>query len=92
MKIERELFIDVAKKLGINTELVETPMGLMFKYGSTRDSFDIWQASAQREGYKLVPTEATEIMTNDGCDSISYGRTNEENVKRIYKAMIGASE
>ena len=89
MKTERELFIDVAKKLGINTELVGTPMGLMFKYGSTRDSFDIWQASAQREGYKLVPIEPTKEMLDiyESYSVAPIGRLSE----RGYKHMIEAA-
>ena len=87
MKTERELFIDVAKKLGINTELVETPMGLMFKYGSTRDSFDIWQASAQREGYKLVPVEPTKAMMQAVVDEVKKSG----HLADFYKAMIGAA-
>ena len=88
MKTERELFIDVAKKLGINTELVETPMGLMFKYGSTRDSFDIWQASAQREGYKLVPVEINDEIESAMFSSVARG----EMPCDIYKAMLEAVE
>ena len=87
MKTERELFIDVAKKLGINTELVETPMGLMFKDGSTRDSFDIWQASAQREGYKLVPVEPTKAMMQAVVDEVKKSG----HLADFYKAMIGAA-
>lgn len=83
---ERELFIVAAKKLGINTELVETPMGLMFKYGSTRDSFDIWQASAQREGYKLVPCEPTKAMMQAVVDEVKKSG----HLVDFYKAMIGA--
>lgn len=82
---ERDLFIVAAKKLGINTELVETPMGLMFKYGSTRDSFDIWQASASRDGYKLVPVEPSD-------ESINFIGGSKQEATLIYKAMIGAVE
>ena len=90
MKTERELF----EKWCFDSGLVTNKM--FFELGGQCDevssAWESWQASASRKGYKLVPIEATEIMTNDGCDSISYGRTNEENVKRIYKAMIGVIE
>ena len=42
--------------------------------------------------FVLVPKEPTLEMVNQGCRAISYGRSNEENSKRIYKAMIEAQE
>ena len=85
---ERKAFIEVAKKLGINTAMVETPMGLQFKYGSTNDAFKIWQASAQRQGYKLVPVEASELMLDAGLNC-EHEIDNFVVIDEIYKAMIG---
>jgi hypothetical protein len=48
-----------------------------------------WQASANREGYKLVPVEPTKEMFDAGEDEllkIAY------DADSIYKAMIGACE
>ena len=89
MKTEREMFEAWAKSR--KYVVIGATVDGVFSYLNQKTSiaWESWQASTQRQGYKLVPTEATEIMTNDGCDAISYGRTNEENVKRIYKAMIG---
>ena len=46
-----------------------------------------WQASANREGYKLVPVEPTKemLIAADGC--VIDGKVTSNN---IYKAMIGA--
>lgn len=46
-----------------------------------------WQASANREGYKLAPTEPTKemLIAADGC--VIDGKVTSNN---IYKAMIGA--
>ena len=46
------------------------------------------KAQAVPEGFVLMPKEPTLEMVNQGCGAISYGRSNEENSKRIYKAMI----
>ena len=57
------------------------------QYSSLRcqHSWGAWTASAQREGYKLMPVEPTMNM----CNQLS---SNVENAKLIYKAMIGAIE
>lgn len=47
-----------------------------------------WLASAQREGYKLVPVEPTTDMWWEGKEELQ----NNGDVTDIYKAMIGASE
>lgn len=46
-----------------------------------------WQASAQRQGYKLVPVEPTQKMIESAIiERSKHGRTD----SCIYKAMIGA--
>ena len=48
-----------------------------------------WQASASRDGYKLVPVEPTEEMIDAGVDEsdVDWKR-----LKFAYQAMIGAIE
>lgn len=48
-----------------------------------------WQASANRQGYKLVPVEPTEEMIDAGVDEsdVDWKR-----LKFAYQAMIGAVE
>ena len=83
---EKELFLEWLKK--------EKPMmyqcGLdgIDEYETKIDyMFLAWLASANRQGYKLVPIEPSEEMlyigemSHDGYDNID--------AKRIYKAMIG---
>ena len=52
-------------------------------------AWEAWQASANREGYKLAPTEPTKemLIAADGC--VIDGKVTSNN---IYKAMIGAIE
>ena len=47
-----------------------------------------WQASAQREGYKLVPVEINNEIESAMFSSVARG----EMPCDIYKAMIGAQE
>ena len=57
------------------------------QYSSLRcqHSWDAWQASDQREGYKLVPVEPTIAMVR------AYYETPKPTAERCYKAMIGAA-
>lgn len=61
---------------------------------SYRLAWKAWQASAKRQGYKLVPVEPTQLMYRSFCD----GRDDVEapnaaaRFKNGYKAMIGSVE
>lgn len=55
-------------------------------------SWLMWQASANREGYKLVPVEPTEKMVDAGMDDVEHEINDWTVVLEIYKAMIGAAE
>ena len=57
-------------------------------YQMRETCFIVWQASAQREGYKLVPVEPTTDMWWEGKEELQ----NNGDATDIYKAMIGASE
>ena len=48
-----------------------------------------WLASANREGYKLVPFEPTERMLDSAYSSIS-DNLHYADLENIYTAMIGA--
>ena len=56
--------------------------------------WESWQASAQRQGYKLVPVEPTERMLDAArrrqWDDLSSPLEDMDTLK--YKAMIGVSE
>lgn len=53
------------------------------------DAFEIWSASANREGYKLVPIEPSKDMLNSGY-RVKHDKIID--LGSIYKAMIGAIE
>lgn len=52
------------------------------------DGWKTWQASAQREGYKLVPVEINDEIESAMFSSVARG----EMPRDIYKAMIGDFE
>ena len=53
--------------------------------------FKAWLASANREGYKLVPLEPTERMLDSAYSSIS-DNLHYADLENIYTAMIGACD
>ena len=100
MKTERELFqkayektdhyyINYEKTNASNSAFSWNGQENRYTWHDVNSAWEMWCASAQREGYKLVPVEATDEMrmaayTRDG-DLV--GDTSD-----IYKAMIGAVE
>lgn len=59
---------------------------------STIDNlWDIWLASANREGYKLVPLEPTERMLDSAYSSIS-DNLHYADLENIYTAMINSCD
>ena len=53
--------------------------------------WEMWLASANREGYKLVPVEPTERMLDSAYSSIS-DNLHYADLENIYTAMIGACD
>ena len=86
MKAERESF-DLWFKKNFHDLHEAICCGDLVAKNYKKAMFKAWLASAQREGYKLVPVEPTRKMEmagmNAGAGFVS---------KSIYKAMIGASE
>ena len=90
MKTERELFEAWVKK-------EHTHIFNGAEQGDNRFKMDIdfmymaWQASAQRDGYKLVSVEPPEDMDIKICRLVDH-RIDVFEADRIYKAMIGAAD
>lgn len=71
----------------------------IYKVAREHSMWLAWQASANREGYKLVPVEPTKTMQQaafdvyEVCNYKSYGLNSGTGVRdMIYKAMIGACD
>ena len=57
----------------------------------TQTCWEAWQASANREGYKLVPLEPTERMLDSAYSSIS-DNLHYADLENIYTAMINSCD
>ena len=57
----------------------------------TQTCWEAWQASANREGYKLVPVEPTERMLDSAYSSIS-DNLHYADLENIYTAMINSCD
>ena len=75
-----------------NQQLLEWSKNGEFYFAtSVNDLWDMWFASANREGYKLVPLEPTERMLDSAYSSIS-DNLHYADLENIYTAMIGACD
>ena len=75
-----------------NQQLLEwSENGEFYFATSVNDLWDMWFASANREGYKLVPLEPTERMLDSAYSSIS-DNLHYADLENIYTAMIGACD
>ena len=83
MKTERELFLYELDGHGYTFKNM-TWLGGCFEDNFLNMAWEMWCASASREGYKLVPIEPTMNI----CNQLS---SNVENAKLIYKALIEAA-
>ena len=73
-----------------NQQLLEwSEKGEFYFATSVNDLWDMWQASAQRQGYKLVPVVANKKMLKAGYDAHNDFFFDSQ-VQDVYKAMIGA--
>ena len=79
MKTERELFLHYWTDNNLPYDGDDDDMEV---------AWTAWQASAQREGYRIVPVEPSEDMIMAGC--MEHGGYDVIDSKSIYKAMIGA--
>lgn len=86
MKTERETF-DLWFKKNFHDLHEAICCGDLVAKNYKKAMFKAWQASASREGYKLVPVEPSIEMIDNGWSQCS----GDEDIKGIYKAMIGAA-
>ena len=75
-----------------NQQLLEwSENGEFYFATSVNDLWDMWLASANREGYKLVPVEPTERMLDSAYSSIS-DNLHYADLENIYTAMINSHD
>ena len=86
MKTERELFLYELEGRGYTFENM-TWLGNCFEDNFLNMAWEMWFASAQREGYKLVPVEINDEIESAMFSSVARGDMPCE----IYKALIEAA-
>ena len=83
---EREMFEEKYKELtGCDDFSLSRKKDGDYKFDGAFFGWLMWQASANREGYKLVPLEPTKAMLRELS-------SNDMNGRMIYKAMINAAD
>ena len=90
MKTERESF-DLWFKKNFHDLHEAICCGDLVAKNYKKAMFKAWQASAQREGYKLVPVEPPEDMDIKICRLVDH-RIDVFEADRIYKTMIGDAD
>ena len=88
MKTERELFLYELEGRGYGFENM-TWLGNCFEDNFLNMAWEMWCASASREGYVVVPVEPTKEMLIAADNCVIDGKVTSHN---IYKAMIEAVE
>ena len=88
MKTERELFLYELEGRGYTFENM-TWLGNCFEDNFLNMAWEMWCASASREGYVVVPVEPTKEMLIAADNCVIDGKVTSHN---IYKAMIEAVE
>ena len=87
MKTERELFLYELDGHGYTFENMKW-LGNCFEDNFLNMAWEMWCASASREGYKLVPVEINDEIESAMFSSVARG----EMPCDIYKAMLEAVE
>ena len=88
MRTERELFLYELEGRGYTFENM-TWLGNCFEDNFLNMAWEMWCASASREGYVVVPVEPTKEMLIAADNCVIDGKVTSHN---IYKAMIEAVE
>ena len=85
---EMELFEAECKLLCYKGNMSRSNLGSFYNNEQTNWMYQMWLSSKNREGYKLVPLEATQEMV----DAVYNSTLASDDLEGIYKAMIGACD
>ena len=83
---EMELFEAECKLLCYKGNMSRSNLGSFYNNEQTNWMYQMWLSSKNREGYRLVPLEATQEMV----DAVYNSTLASDDLEGIYKAMIGA--
>ena len=85
---QRNTFETECKLLKYSGDMTRHHIGNFYIDQTTNWMWQMWLASANREGYKLVPLEATQEMV----DAVYNSTLDSDDLEGIYKAMIGVCD
>ena len=85
---QRNTFETKCKLLKYSGDMTRHHIGNFYIDQTTNWMWQMWLSSANREGYKLVPLEATQEMV----DAVYNSTLASDDLEGIYKAMIGACD
>ena len=85
---EMELFEAECKLLCYKGNMSRSNLGSFYNNEQTNWMYQMWLSGKNREGYKLVPLEATQEMV----DAVYNSTLASDDLEGIYKAMIGACD
>ena len=88
---QRNTFETKCKLLKYNGDMTRHHIGNFYIDQTTNWMWQMWLASANREGYKLVPVEPTERMLDSAYSSIS-DNLHYADLENIYTAMINSHD
>jgi hypothetical protein len=88
---ERKAFEEWYEKAYLNTDIGYLMHNGRYSSRRKQHSWDAWQASANREGYKLVPVVDTDAMWSAGRVIIEENGYSAD-ASDVYKAMIGVCD
>ena len=83
---EMELFEAECKLLCYKGNMSRSNLGSFYNNEQTNWMYQMWLSGKNREGYKLVPLEATQEMV----DAVYNSTLASDDLENIYTAMIGA--
>ena len=91
---ERKAFETKCKLLKYNGDMTRHHIGNFYIDQTTNWMWQMWLASANRQGYKLVPVEPKfETMQEMNVAIIeNISETPKYRMQQVYKAMIGACD
>ena len=91
---QRNAFESECKLLKYNGDMTRHHIGNFYIDQTTNWMWQMWLASANREGYKLVPVELKfETMQEMNVAIIeNISETPKYRMQQVYKAMIGACD
>ena len=85
---EMELFEAECKLLCYKGNMSRSNLGSFYNNEQTNWMYQMWLSGKNREGYKLVPLEATQEMV----DAVYNSTLASDDLENIYTAMIGACD